>query len=71
MEKLIELHWQNQHDETVTGDAIIEYVRYDEDGKIVNEVTNVFLPEYIRPSQYAELKEQATKAFHNGEGFNL
>lgn len=71
MEKIMEVQWENQHGEISTADAIIEYTRYDEDGKIVNEVLNVFLPEWIPAYQHTEVKKQATEAFHNGEGFNI
>ena len=71
MEKLIEVEWQDAHDETVHGTAIIEFARYNEDGVIVNEIINVFLPENIHPSQFLELKKQAGETFHNGEGYNM
>lgn len=73
MEKIIEVHWQNEYDETVYGDAIIEFARYDEDGKVVNEITKVFLPNYGPLNIYIAkgLRQQAIDSFHNGEGYNL
>lgn len=71
MEKIIELAWSNSHNEVETGDAIVEFVRYNEDGVIVNDILNIFLPENIHPSQIADLKRQASESFYNGEGFDL
>jgi len=73
MEKLIDLSWYDAHDGPVYGTAIVEYTRYDdeEDGTIVNEVINVFLPEHVHSSQFHELKKHAIEAFHNGEGYNM
>ena len=72
MEKIIEVHWYNKYDdEIIAGDAIVEYTRYDEDGKIVNEIINIFLPEGIGESQQLFAKEMITRDFHNGEGYNL
>ena len=71
MEKIIEVHWYNKHDEVTAGDAVVEYIRYDEDGNIVNEIINIFLPEGIGESQRLFAKEMITRDFHNGEGYNL
>lgn len=71
MERMVEVEWYSLHDKVVNGEAIVEFARYDEDGKIVNEVVNVFLPEGVPECLHAEVKQQATKAFHNGEGYNL
>jgi hypothetical protein len=71
MEKLIEVFWENKHGETVTGDAIVEFARYNDDGVVINEITCIFLPEGLQPSQVYEVKQQATEAFHHGEGYNL
>lgn len=57
--------------ETEQGDAIVEFVRYNEDGFIVNEVINVFLPENINLYDRPRLKQEVVKSFHNGEGTNL
>ena len=66
MEKLIEVTWFSSPFDTLenVGDAIGEYIRYDEDGKIVNEVVNVFLPEYVPAHLQALVKEQAIDTFH-------
>jgi len=73
MEKLIDIEWENVHGNVCTGEAIVEYVRYDEDGKIVNEIINVFLPQYVPLDIhiYKTLKQQVTEAFHRGEGSTL
>ena len=57
--------------ETEFGDAIVEFARYNEDGFIVNEVINVFLPDDVNPYDKPILKREIVKAFHNGEGTNL
>ena len=66
MEKLIEVTWLNDEFDPLenVGDAIVEYIRYDEDGKIVNEVINVFLPEYVPTEQHKAIKAQAIDTFH-------
>ena len=71
MEKIIEVYWQNKYDETITGSALIEYARYDEDGTIVNEILNVFLPERVPTYQHKHIKAQATEAFYRGEGYDV
>lgn len=71
MERLIKIDWENESGSPCTGDAIVEYVRYDEDGKIVNEIINIFLPEGIDPYNTKQVKKQVAKQFHNGEGSNL
>ena len=71
MERLIEIDWENESGSPCTGEAIVEYVRYDEDGKIVNEILNIFLPEEIGQYQAQFAKDIVTRNFHNGEGSNL
>jgi len=73
MQKIIEVQWENESGSPCFGDAIVEYVRYDEDGKLVNEVIEVFLPDYGPLNvQFAKsLREQAIDAFDNGEGVDL
>ena len=51
MDKLITITWENDAGESCYGDAIVEFTRYDEDGKIVNEILNIFLPEGLQPHQ--------------------
>ena len=67
MEKLIEVSWLNNEFDTLenVGDAIVEYIRYDEEGKIVNEVVNVYLPEGVPQEQHKAIKAQATETFHD------
>jgi hypothetical protein len=66
VERLIEIHWHGRGDVPCYGDAIVEYTRYDEDGKIINEVLNVFLPEGIPTYQQRGCTTQAIEIFHRG-----
>ena len=71
MERIINIEFLDSHDCISTGDAIVEYVRYDEDGKIVNEIVNVFLPEYVPVNDRLALKAEISRLFHEGVGYNL
>ena len=65
MEKIIEVSWLSQHDEEIYGDAIVEYVCYNEDGQPVKEITNVFLPDGIPADQRVGVADQARENFHS------
>ena len=71
MLRLLNTTFFNIHEEELLGDALVEFIRYDEDGKIVNEVTAVYLPEFVPATDEATLKTELIKRFHNGEGYNL
>jgi hypothetical protein len=65
MEKLIEVSWSGVGDyEFHYADALVEYIRYDEDGKVINEITNVFLPEGIPKHFQQGCRTQAIEEFH-------
>lgn len=71
MERVIEVTWYTTEGFPQLGDAIVEYARYNEEGKCVKEALNVFLPEGVPTYQHAEVKKQVTELFHNGEGYDF
>jgi hypothetical protein len=66
MEQLITVAWDDHEGRTCFGDAIVEYVEYLEEGEIVKEIINIFLPEFV-PVQWVNIcKRTATSNFQSG-----
>jgi len=64
MEKMIEIQYEGKGGMPHLTDALVEYIRYDDDGKIMNEITNVFLSEEVPSWQIQYCKTQAIEIFH-------
>lgn len=67
MQRIINIDFYNLYGDCFNGDAIVDYIRYDEDGNIVNEIIAIALPEFAMNN----LKDEITTRFHNGEGYTL
>lgn len=70
MRRIINTDFYNLYGDQLNGDAIVEVTQYDEDGKLVNEVTEVFLPEFAYDYKN-ELRQHIIDLFDQGEGYNL
>lgn len=73
MQKLITITFCNEHGDDIMGDAVVDFACFEEDNKMVEEVTAIALPENA-PKYFRErmtLRDRITTAFHKGEGYNL
>ena len=71
MQRLITVSFLDIHNYETHGDALVEFIQYEEDEKIINEVTEVYLPENVPQYERQTLRLEITKRFHDGEGDNL